>query len=53
MTSNLQENFPQKMFKIITMRNEHKCKYTMQFAMCAKSMELFELYSKKKTIFFA
>ena len=27
-------------------------KYTVQFAICTKSMELFELYSKEKAIFF-
>ena len=28
------------------------CKYTLQFAMCTKSMELFKLYLKEKTNFF-
>ena len=28
------------------------CKYTLQFAICTKSMELFKLYSKEKTNFF-
>ena len=29
-----------------------KCKYTLQFAICTKSMELFKLYSHEKTNFF-
>ena len=36
------------MFKINTMKNV----YTLQFAICTKSMELFKLYSKEKTNFF-
>ena len=28
------------------------CKYTLQFAMCTKSMELFKLYLNEKTNFF-
>ena len=28
------------------------CKYTLQFAICTKSMELFKLYSHEKTNFF-
>ena len=28
------------------------CKYTLQFAICTKSMELFKLYSREKTNFF-
>ena len=29
-----------------------QCKYTLQFAICTKSMELFKLYSHEKTNFF-
>ena len=29
-----------------------KCTYTLQFATCTKSMELFKLYSHEKTNFF-
>ena len=29
-----------------------KCKYTLQFAICTKSMELFKLYLKEKTNLF-
>ena len=28
------------------------CKYTLQFAICTKIMELFKLYSKEKANFF-
>ena len=28
-----------------------QCKYTLQFAICTKSMELFKLYSHEKTNF--
>ena len=35
------------------MKNVHYiCKYTLQFAICTKSMELFKLYSQEKTNFF-
>ena len=29
-----------------------QCKYTLKFATCTKSMELFKLYSKEKVNFF-
>ena len=29
-----------------------ECKYTLQFAICTKSIELFKLYSQEKTNFF-
>ena len=29
-----------------------QCKYTLQFAICNKNIELFELYSKEKSNFF-
>ena len=38
------------MFKIITMKNVHVT-YTLQFAICTKSTELFKLYSKEKLLF--
>ena len=52
-------NYTQKMLKIITIKNAQciiylQCIiYTRQFAICTKSMELFELYSKEKANFFA
>ena len=30
----------------------YTCKYTLQFAICTKSMELFKLYSKEQANFF-
>ena len=40
------------MFKIITMKNVHISKYTLQFAICTKSMELVKCYSKEKANYF-
>ena len=42
------------MFKIIIIKNDRDDiwrKYTLQFAICPKIMELFKLYSKEKAIF--
>ena len=39
------------MFKIITIKN--LAMYNVNTAICAKSMELFELYSKEKANIFA
>ena len=44
-------SYTQKFFKIITMKNDRVniyCKNTLQFAICTKSMELFERYLKKE-----
>ena len=43
------------MFKVIAMKNDRvniKFKYPLQFTICTKSMELFELYSKEEVNFF-
>ena len=49
-------NYTEKMFKIIIMKNDRVniwCKYTLRFAICIRSMELFEFYSNEKANFFA
>ena len=55
MTNNLRQYYTQTMFKVITMKNDRvniQVKYPLQFDIYTKRMELFELYSKEKAIFF-
>ena len=55
MTNNLRQCYTQTMFKVITMKNDRvniQVKYPLQFDIYTKRIELFELYSKEKAIFF-
>ena len=44
-------NYTQKSSKLLQWKMYISCKYTLEFAICTRNMELLKLYSKEKTFF--